>query len=181
LLLFHLYLYNTEHIKKIDYTFYDFTTTFFQQFQKSESGSYTVIVDIDEKSLYQLGQWPWPRVIDAELIDKINKMSPVAIGINILFPEKDRVSPIYIEEFYRNFFNLEVKIDSFPEKFRDNDRLLSQAIERSNVTLSTYFNNGCYTNLHCRKLSYKDNIFSKVDTELLANSLLCNYKILQNL
>ena len=51
------------------------------------------IVAIDEPSLAQVGQWPWPRNRMAELIDKINAMHPLAIGLDIYMPEPDQTSP----------------------------------------------------------------------------------------
>lgn len=52
-----------------------------------------VIVEIDERSLAALGQWPWPRTRLAELIDRISEHRPMAIGMDLLFPEPDRFSP----------------------------------------------------------------------------------------
>ena len=52
-----------------------------------------VIVAIDEASLNRFGQWPWPRTLVAQLIDKLRAASPAAIGVDILFPEPDRLSP----------------------------------------------------------------------------------------
>jgi len=52
-----------------------------------------VVVEIDEKSLAALGQWPWPRTILAELIRDIEKYKPSAIGVDILMPDADRLSP----------------------------------------------------------------------------------------
>ncbi len=51
------------------------------------------IVAIDEQSLAEVGQWPWPRNRMAELIDKINAMEPLAIGLDIYMPEPDQTSP----------------------------------------------------------------------------------------
>ena len=51
------------------------------------------VVAIDEKSLAELGQWPWPRTTLAALIDAIARYQPAAIGIDILMPEADRLSP----------------------------------------------------------------------------------------
>ena len=47
------------------------------------------IVEIDQKSLAAIGQWPWPRPVLAELIRDINRHRPVAIGIDIFMPEAD--------------------------------------------------------------------------------------------
>lgn len=52
-----------------------------------------VIVEIDEKSLAQYGQWPWPRTRLARLIDLIAEGRPAAIGLDIVMPEPDRLSP----------------------------------------------------------------------------------------
>ena len=86
-LLLHLFLYNSEHVKKFDYEFYDVISMLSHEVVAHDDDFYTVIVDIDEKSLHELGQWPWPRVIDAQLIDTLNSMTPSAIGIDILFSE----------------------------------------------------------------------------------------------
>jgi adenylate cyclase len=51
------------------------------------------IVAIDEKSLAALGRWPWPRTLLAQLIHTINAYSPAAIGIDIVMPEPDPLSP----------------------------------------------------------------------------------------
>jgi CHASE2 domain-containing sensor protein len=55
-----------------------------------------VIVAIDEESLNRFGQWPWPRTLVARLIDRIAASRPAAIGVDILFPEPDRLSPEWL-------------------------------------------------------------------------------------
>ncbi|MFZ5775300.1 MAG: CHASE2 domain-containing protein [Thermodesulfobacteriota bacterium] len=52
-----------------------------------------VIVDLDERSLAKIGQWPWPRNTVARLIEGIGSASPKAIGLDIVFAEQDRTSP----------------------------------------------------------------------------------------
>ena len=47
------------------------------------------IVEIDQKSLAAMGQWPWPRSLLAQLIDDINRQKPAAIGLDIVMPEPD--------------------------------------------------------------------------------------------
>jgi adenylate cyclase len=42
-----------------------------------------VIVTIDEPDLKQLGQWPIPDAVLAELIEKIKQQKPIAIGLDI--------------------------------------------------------------------------------------------------
>ncbi len=52
-----------------------------------------VIVDVDEKSLTELGQWPWPRSLWSEIVRRIGLQSPRVIGFDIVFAEPDRSSP----------------------------------------------------------------------------------------
>src|SRR5579863_1131985 len=52
-----------------------------------------VIVDIDERSLKQIGQWPWPRTILAQLLDKLHAAGAAVVAFDVLFSEPDRTSP----------------------------------------------------------------------------------------
>jgi adenylate cyclase len=52
-----------------------------------------VIVAIDEESLKIHGQWPWPRTWLARLVARIAAAGPAAIGIDVMMPEPDRLSP----------------------------------------------------------------------------------------
>lgn len=59
-----------------------------------ERGSAPVtIVAIDETSLGRYGQWPWPRDLIARLLASVAGHGPAAMGLDILFPEPDRLSP----------------------------------------------------------------------------------------
>jgi CHASE2 domain-containing sensor protein len=49
-----------------------------------------VIVDIDERSLESVGQWPWRRDVIGELITRLRDAGASAIAIDIMFPEPDR-------------------------------------------------------------------------------------------
>src|SRR5688572_27738326 len=59
-----------------------------------------VIVDIDEASLKELGQWPWPRTVVADLVNKLTDLGVAAIGFDVLFAEPDRTSPAVIAQTY---------------------------------------------------------------------------------
>ena len=175
----HIFFYTSGILKRIDYKFYDLTTLFINK-TKTNEPSYAVIIDIDEKSLHQIGQWPWSRVIDAKLIDAINSMNPSALGINILFPEQDRTSPLAMQRFYKRFFNLNIKLNHLPQGLHDNDELLAHSIEKSRATLSTYFTKNLNSNLNCQKLLYKEDLFTKIKPNLTTPSLICNYETLQS-
>jgi len=52
-----------------------------------------VIVDIDEKSLKELGQWPWSRDKVAHLLENLKEDGAAIIGIDVVFAEPDNSSP----------------------------------------------------------------------------------------
>lgn len=54
------------------------------------TGSETVIAVIDEKSLTELGRWPWPRTTIAKLVDKLKASGAKAVGFDVVFSEPDK-------------------------------------------------------------------------------------------
>ncbi|EEE38321.1 adenylate/guanylate cyclase [Rhodobacteraceae bacterium KLH11] len=51
------------------------------------------VVDIDEKSLTEWGQWPWPRTHLGQMVDRLGEYGAAAIAFDMLFAEPDRYSP----------------------------------------------------------------------------------------
>jgi HD-GYP domain-containing protein (c-di-GMP phosphodiesterase class II) len=49
-----------------------------------------VIVDVDERSLSAVGQWPWRRDIVGALIDRLRGLGASTIALDIIFAESDR-------------------------------------------------------------------------------------------
>ncbi|HXP06507.1 MAG TPA: adenylate/guanylate cyclase domain-containing protein [Stellaceae bacterium] len=67
---------------------------FYQRIAPRTAGDSPVrIVDIDNDSLKQYGQWQWPRSLDAELVDKLHAAGVAIVGFDIVFAEPDRTSP----------------------------------------------------------------------------------------
>src|SRR5215510_5655206 len=50
------------------------------------------VVDIDEKSLSVLGQWPWPRTTVRDLLLALTASGAAAVAFDVLFAESDRTS-----------------------------------------------------------------------------------------
>ncbi|MHB8881767.1 MAG: CHASE2 domain-containing protein [Thermodesulfovibrionales bacterium] len=48
-----------------------------------------IIVAIDEKSIKEIGRWPWGRDVQADLINKIASGGPKVIGIDIMYTEPE--------------------------------------------------------------------------------------------
>lgn len=55
--------------------------------------SAVVIIDIDEASINEVGQWPWPRSILAEMTIKLAEAGAMAIAFDMVFSEADRTNP----------------------------------------------------------------------------------------
>src|SRR5271169_2880983 len=51
------------------------------------------VVDIDDPSLKSIGQWPWPRTVIAQLVDRLREAGASVIAFDIDFAEPDRTSP----------------------------------------------------------------------------------------
>ncbi|MBS1139692.1 MAG: CHASE2:Stage sporulation [Proteobacteria bacterium] len=60
---------------------------------RSRDSEPVIVVGIDSQSLVKHGQWPWPRDVVALLVDKVQAGNPLALGIDIVFAERDRYSP----------------------------------------------------------------------------------------
>lgn len=46
-----------------------------------------VIVAIDDASLQQVGNWPWPRTVMASALDRITDAHPRAVGLDVIYAE----------------------------------------------------------------------------------------------
>jgi adenylate cyclase len=91
-----------------------------------------VIVDIDEKSLKAIGQWPWPRTRIADLIAQLTQMGALAVAFDIVFAEPDRMSPSVAAEAFRNLDeDTRAKLRALPS----NDAVLAEALRHSRVVL----------------------------------------------
>jgi adenylate cyclase len=98
-----------------------------------------VIVDIDEKSLAEYGQWPWPRYRVALLLGLLRNAGVRAAGLDILFAEPDRTSPnVLIGQMLRDL-KIEVAVSGLPEALRDYDQVLANTLGQGPFVLGYYF------------------------------------------
>ena len=56
------------------------------------------VIDIDEKSLSEVGQWPWSRRTIAELVVELFRNGVAVVGLDLIFSEPDRTSPAAMAE-----------------------------------------------------------------------------------
>ncbi len=55
-----------------------------------EPSGRVVVVDVDERSLAAVGQWPWPRDRMAELIDGLQDLGAEVVALDVVFAEPER-------------------------------------------------------------------------------------------
>jgi adenylate cyclase len=108
----------------------------FDSFQRIEPRIKTArpvtIVDIDEKSLAKLGQWPWPRTRMADLVTNLTKLGAVVIAFDIIFAEPDRLNPDSAADMFRSLDDeTRNKLRALPS----NDQLFADAMRRSRVVV----------------------------------------------
>src|SRR5712672_327065 len=90
------------------------------------------IIDIDEKSLAKLGQWPWPRTRIADLINNLTRLGAVVIGFDIVFAESDRLNPAVAADTFRN---LDEETKARLRTLPSNDQIFADAMRHSRVVL----------------------------------------------
>jgi adenylate cyclase len=105
-----------------------------------------VIVDLDEKSLAEIGRWPWGRNRMAELVDGLFDGQQVAmVGFDIVFAEPDESSGL---KRLRQLAQAELKDQpGFAEKLGqlqatlDYDALFARSLQKRPVVLGYYLTN----------------------------------------
>ena len=80
---------NPPLIQKISNINYDFYQKIFNRGVVEN----ITIIDIDEKSIAKIGQFPWRRDIYSKILENLNQYSPSAIAFDIIFSEKDKQNP----------------------------------------------------------------------------------------
>jgi len=175
-LLLYAVLVNSSLLKYSDNKIFDIFSSLTEK--KLDENS-VVIIDIDEKSLNAIGQWPWSRVVIANLINKTLELKPSAIAIDFIFPELDRTSLDSMKTFYKNFFKLDITIEGIPTWLQNNDKILAQSIKNSNTTLPLYLQNKSSLKKCQIKTPYSITIDKKIDL-YKAKDILCNNTILQD-
>ena len=70
---------------RVDQTIYDKLMTMSGRPARAD----VIIIAIDDYSLAQLGRWPWPRGLHANLIDQVMRSQPRVIGLDIIFSEPE--------------------------------------------------------------------------------------------
>jgi CHASE2 domain-containing sensor protein/predicted Ser/Thr protein kinase len=147
-LAFFLYLVdsNLKFLEKIELKSLDLR---FSVRGKLEPSDRIVILDIDDKSVTELGRWPWPRSILAEAIDILSDAGVHVIGIDIILNEPEESAELRaLKERLKKKYPNDIGSESDPiyqeilhlEQEESNDEKLAAAMKRAhNVVLPFYF------------------------------------------
>ncbi len=126
ILLVALKISNIDIVKKISLVNYDL----YQKLLVKGEVKNITIIDIDEKSIAAIGQFPWRRDIYAKILENTNKYNPASIAFDIFFSEKDKQNPknllIELKKNNNTLSNLEVL---------DTDKIFIEEIKKNKVIL----------------------------------------------
>jgi adenylate cyclase len=82
-----LSLYRPAFLDRLEYATYD---ALLRAARTRPPGGEVVIVDVDERSLSAVGQWPWRRDLVGNLVTRIHDLGASATALDIVFAESDR-------------------------------------------------------------------------------------------
>lgn len=122
-------------IRRVDKIIYD---SFLKGFLGGTPSEIPILIDIDEKSIAELGQWPWPRYRLAELLISLYENGIAAIGVDILMPEPDRTSPELWVKQISDDFGIRPDISGIPDELMNNDEYLASIMSQIPVVLSAF-------------------------------------------
>ena len=114
------------------------TFDMYQRFQpRPYDESFPVrVLKIDDATLREFGQWPWPRTFIASLTKRLSEFGAAVIAFDVTFPEPDRTSPQRFIESLRYEDAAESKrVAAMMSQFPDHDEVFAEAIKQAPVVL----------------------------------------------
>ncbi|MFI0472836.1 CHASE2 domain-containing protein [Halomonas sp. HMF6819] len=101
-----------------------------------QSDSSLAIIDIDERSLFEIGQWPWPRTTVAALIESLfTTYDADLLGVDIVFAEPEAS---HWQRHWENLVEEYPSLASLPPP-TDGDQVLANTLSNYPVVLGYYF------------------------------------------
>ncbi len=116
----------------------------FDTFQRLSPREYVAtpvrVIDIDNASLRRYGQWPWPRSLMAELIERLSQAGAKVIALDIVFAEHDRTGPKAATAGW-GLTDQDPLTRSIMARVADPDEILANAIKAAPVVLGLILTN----------------------------------------
>ncbi len=102
------------------------------------SSGLIAIAAVDDRSIAQLGQWPWPRFVLARLVDALKDYKVNVIGFDAIFSEPDK-SDVTRGEIGEKLAGLGLKHDAIGEVLGPgNDQAFATAMKSHGLTVLGY-------------------------------------------
>jgi adenylate cyclase len=112
------------------------------------SSGLVAIAAIDDKSIAQIGQWPWPRLVLAGLVDALKDYKVKVIGIDAIFSEADK-SDVARAEISQKLAGLGLKHDAIGQVLGPgNDQAFADAMKSHGLTVLGYAFGGRHFQKH---------------------------------
>ena len=113
--------------------------------RQSQTKDNILILDIDEKSLSEIGQWPWSRSVLSKLVNQTDLSA--ALAFDIVFAEADRTGSKELMNQYKNNNDFVKSLKGLP----DNDDLFANSIkDHGTVVLGAIPSNSLKNNFQMR-------------------------------
>ena len=134
-------LYPTNFVDRLDAILYDLKV---RMSQVTAVDDRIVIADIDEKSLKEIGRWPWPRDKLAEMSTNLFQQYGVAaLGFDVIFAEPDQSSGLpVLEKLAKGPMAGDAGFGASLDRLRDRldyDGRLAEALASGPSVLGYYF------------------------------------------
>jgi adenylate cyclase len=100
------------------------------------------VVDIDTESLERLGQWPWPRTVMRDLVEKLRERGAAAIAFDVVFADPDQNS---VEEMVKRLPPAQAQKLTDAAGGATNDQAFAQALRDAPAVLPIVLTNRAVT------------------------------------
>ncbi len=128
-----VYVSDPEPVQQLRFAVFDFYQNTKPREIPPPGKSPVTIIDLDEKSFAEIGQWPWPRSIIAKLVGNLTQMGAAVVAFDVFFPEPDRMNP---EGVVASLAGLDEETRAKLLTLPSNDQVLANVIKKSRVVLS---------------------------------------------
>ncbi len=151
--------------KRLQYATFDT----YNKFKPREASDRVAIVDLDEESIKNLGQWPWPRNVMADLVKSLHDLGAKVIAFDVVFAEADRTSPARIAHALpegESYAPVKTALEALP----DNDAIFAKSIEEAGNVVTGFTRARAEETLRKPYQSAKPTLLMKDKTQLMEHT-----------
>ncbi|MGD9191148.1 MAG: serine/threonine-protein kinase [Desulfobacterales bacterium] len=145
------HFFGIDPLKRLDYLAYDGLS----RLRQCKAGTQIVMVEIDDRSVQNIGSWPWPRSFIAELIEQLTVYETHTMGVALLYLTRELNSGLDEVQQFRTslldnpqtnqpaFFNaIDTELTAIEKKLDHDQQLIFAVRVARNVVLPVNFRLG---------------------------------------